>query len=152
MLGVFSVENSEVAKPYLFKGNTLNRSHHHLHLSLDLKLHCDLHLKVESSIFKHYIALLRKLTFSLLMKPLPNIHEAFTRQVDYCNVIHDQSRNEKFKDTLVSLQCNAILKVTDSVRRTFWKKMYDEFGLDHLSGGYWIGRLRFPCRIYLINH
>lgn len=137
VLGVFSVENSEVAKPYLFKGNTLSRSHHHLHLSLDLKLHCDLHLKVESSIFKRYIALLRKLTFSLLMKPLPNIHEAFTRQqVDYCNVIDDQSRNEKFKDTLVSLQCNAILKVTDNVRRTFWKKMYDEFGLDHLSGGY----------------
>ena len=75
-----------------------------------------MHLKEIFSIINNGIALVRKLRYSIPRKPLLSIYKAFSRpHPDYCNVIYDKLYNEKFIDTLESIQYNATLAITGAV-------------------------------------
>ena len=76
----------------------------HLGLVLDSRLNFDMHLKEKISVVNNGIALLRKLRYSIPRKSLLSIYKAFLRpHLDYCDVIYDKPRNEKFIDTLESI-------------------------------------------------
>ena len=89
----------------------------------DLKLNFDKHLKEKSSIIKNFISLLRKLRHSVPRRPLLSIYKTFLgAHVDYFDVIYDKTHNEKFTDTVESIQYNAALAITDAIKELL-KKM-----------------------------
>ena len=92
-----------------------------------------MHLKEKISIVNNGIDLLRKLRYSITRKPLLSIYKAFLRpHLDYCDVIYDKPRNEKFIDTLESIQYNATLAITGAIKGTSKEKLYNEIGLEYL--------------------
>ena len=92
-----------------------------------------MHLKEKISIVNNGIALLRKLRYSIPRKPLLSIYKAFLRlHLDYCYVIYDKPCNEKFIDTLESIQYNATLAITGTIKGTSKEKLCNELGLEYL--------------------
>ena len=74
-------------------------------------------LKQKISVLNNGIALSRKLRYSITRELW--IYEAFLRpHLDYCDVIYDKTRNEKFLDTLESIQYNATLAITGAIKGT----------------------------------
>ena len=64
-----------------------------------------------------------KLRYSIPRMPLVLIYkELLTPHLDCWNVIYDKPHNEKFVDTLESIQYNAILAVTGAIKGTFKEK------------------------------
>ena len=83
------------------------------------KLNFDMHLKEKISIVNNGVALLRTLRYSIPRKPLLSIFKAFLRpHLDYCDLVYDKPRNEKFIDTLESIQCSATLAITGAINGT----------------------------------
>ena len=68
--------------------------------------------------------------------------------LDYCDVIYDKPRNEKFTDTLESIQYNAALAITSAIKGTSKEKLYNEIGLEYLNDRRWIRRLCLFHKIY----
>ena len=100
---------------------------------LHSKLNFDIHLKEKISIANNVIALLRKLRYSIPRKSMLSICKAFLRpHLDYCDVIYDKPRNEKFIGTLESIQYNATLAITGTIKGTSKEKLYNELGLEYL--------------------
>ena len=137
---LFSRKKSKVIHPSLiFNGKDVSRSESHKHLGLvfDPKLNFDMHLKGKFSIINNGIALLRKLRYSILRKPLISIYKTFLRpHLDYCDVIYDNPHNEKFTDTVESFQYNVALAITGAIKGTSKEKLYNELGLEYLKTGY----------------
>ena len=110
---LFSKKKSKVIHPSLiFNGKDISRSESqkHLGLVLDSKLNFNMHLKGKFSIINNGIVLLRKLRHSIPRKPLLSIYKTFLRpHLDYCDVIYVKPHNEKFTDTLESIQYNVVL-------------------------------------------
>ena len=120
----------------IFNGKDVSRSESqkHLGLVLDFKLNFDVHLKGKFSIMNNGIALLRKLRHSIPGKPLLSIYKTFLRpHLHYCDVIYDKPHNEKFTDTLESIQYNAALAITGAMKGTSIEKLYNELGLEYLK-------------------
>ena len=142
---LFSRKKSKVIHPNLtFIGKDVHSSsfQKHLGLVLDSKLNFDMHLKEKISIVNNGIALLRKLRYSIPRKPLLSIYKAFLRpHLDYCDVIYDKPRNEKFIDTLESIQYNATLAITGAIKGTSKEKLYNELGLEYLRNRQWMRSL-----------
>ena len=142
---LFSRKKSKVVHLNLtFTGKDVHSSSFqtHLGLVLDLKSNFDMHLKrKKSSFLNNGIALLRKLRYSIPRKPLLSIYKAFLRpHLDYCDVIYDKPRNEKFIDTLESIQYNATLAITGAIKGTSKEKLYNELGLEYLRDRRWMRR------------
>ena len=148
---LFSRKKSKVIHPSLiFNGKYVNcsESQKHLSLVLDSKLNFDMRLKGKLSIINNGIALLRKLRHSIARKPLLSIYKTFLRpHLDYCDVIYDKPHNEKFADTLESIQYNAALAITGAIKGTSKKKLYNELGLEYLKDRRWMRRLCFLHKI-----
>ena len=71
------------------------------------------------------IALLSKLQISLHRTSLITVFKAFIRpHLDYEDIIYDQTYNTLFHQNLESIQCNALLAVTNAVRRTSRDKIF----------------------------
>ena len=78
-----------------------------------------MHLKEKISIVNNGVALLRTLRYSIPRKPLLSIFKAFLRpHLDYCDLVYDKPRNEKFIDTLESIQYSATLAITGAINGT----------------------------------
>ena len=98
---------------------------------LDSNSNFDMHLKEKISIVNNGIGLLRNLRCSISRKPLLSIYEAFLRpHLDYCDVMYEKPRNEKFIDTLESIQYNATLAITGAIKVTFKEKLCNELDLE----------------------
>ena len=113
---LFSRKISRVIHPNLtFFGKAIHSSsfRKRLGLVLDSNSNFDMHLKEKISIVNNGIGLLWNLRCSISRKPLLSIYEAFLRpHLDYCDVMYDKPRNEKFIDTLESIQYNSTLAIT----------------------------------------
>ena len=116
---LFSRKKSKVIHPSLiFNGKDVSRSESlkHLGLAFDLKLNFGMHLKGQFSIIPR--------------KPLLSIYKTFLRpHLDYCDVIYDKPHNEKFTDTVESIQYNAALAITGAIKGTSKEKLYNKLGL-----------------------
>ena len=78
-----------------------------------------MHLKEKISIVNNGVALLRTLRYPIPRKPLLSIFKAFLRpHLDYCDLVYDKPRNEKFIDTLESIQYSATLAITGAINGT----------------------------------
>ena len=134
---LFSRKKSKVNHPSLiFNGKDVSRSESQkrLVLVLDTKLNFDIHLKGKFSIINNGIALLKKLRHSIPRKPLLSIYRTFLRpHIDYCDVFYDKPHNEKFADTLESIDYNAALAITGAIQGTSKEKLYNELGLEYLK-------------------
>ena len=149
---LFLRKKSKVIHPSLiFNGKDVNRSESqkHLGLVLDSKLNFDMHLKGKFSNINNGMTLLRKLRHSIPRKPLLSIYKTFLRPyLDYYDVIYDKPHNEKFTDTLESIQYNAALAVTGAIKGTSKEKLYNEIGLDYLKDRRWMRKLCLFHKIY----
>ena len=149
---LFSRKKSKVIHPSLiFNGKDVSRSesHKYLGLVLDPKLNFDMHLKRKFSIINNGIALLRKSRHSIPRKPLVSIYATFLRPyLDYCDVIYDKPQNEKFTDTVESIQRNAALAIAGATKRTPKEKLYNELSLKYLQDRRWMRKLCLFHKIY----
>ena len=94
------------------------------------------------------MVLLRKLRHSIPRKPLLSIYKTFLRpHLDYCD-IYDKPHNEKFIDTIESIQYNAALTITGAIKGTSKEKLFNELGLEYLKDRRWMRRLCLSHKIY----
>ena len=65
----------------------------------------------------------------------------------YCNLIYDKPHNEKFTDTLESIQYNAALAKTGAIIGTSKEKSYNALSLEYLEDRRLLRRLCFFHKI-----
>ena len=67
------------------------------------------------------------------------IYKSFARpHLDYGDVIYDQLNNSSSSDKIESVQCNAVLAITGTIRGTSKEKLYQELGLESLRNRKWL--------------
>ena len=95
------------------------------------------------------IGLLRKLQNTLPRQALLTIYKCFIRShLDCGDVIYDQAYNLSFHQKLELIQCNAALALTEAIRGSSKKKLYQELGLESLQLRRWYRKLCCFYRIY----
>ena len=67
------------------------------------------------------------------------------------DVIYDKPHNEKFTDTLKSVQYNAALALTGATKGTSKEKLYNELGLEYIKDRRWMRRLCLFHKIYNVK-
>ena len=101
------------------------KSQKQLHIILDSKLTFEDHYNTVLSKTNRTIGLLRKLQNLLPREALISIYKAFVRpHLDYGDVLFDQAFNPSFHEKLESIQYNACLALTGTVRDTSKEKLY----------------------------
>ena len=80
---------------------------------------------------------------------LLTIYNSFIRPyLDYGDIIYDQAYNASFRQKLDSIQYNAALAITGTIRGTSKEKLYDEPGLETLEKRRWYRKLCCFFRIF----
>ena len=80
------------------------------------------------------IGLLRKLQAILPRTSLLTIYKSFIRpDLDYSDVVYDQSSNDAFSNKLETVQYNAALAITGAIKDISREKLYQELGLEYLQ-------------------
>ena len=88
------------------------------------------------------IGLLRKFQLILLRHSLITIYKTFIRpHLDYGDVIYDHAFNESFHQRLESIQSNAAITITGTIRGTSSEKLLEELGLETLKSRRWFRKL-----------
>ena len=101
---------------------------------LDCKLNFEEHLKTIVNKINKTIGLLREFQNFLPRKSLLTIYKSYIRpQLDYGDIIYDQTYNTSFHQRLESLQYNAALAITGAIRGTSKEKLYNELGPESLQ-------------------
>ena len=94
------------------------------------------------------IGLLRKLQNLLPREALITIYKAFVRpHLDYGDVLFDQAFNASSHEKLESIQYNACLALTGTIRGTSKEKLYQKLGLESLQLCRWYRKF---CLFYKI--
>ena len=105
-------------------------SQKHLGLILDTNLNFLEHLKNILNKINENIGLLRKLQNILPLESLLTIYKSFVRpHLDYGDVLYHQHYNNSFYQKLESIQYNADLAITGTIRGSSREKLYQELGL-----------------------
>ena len=113
---------------------------------LEEKLNFSQHIKEIISKVNKAIGIIRKLRSIFHRNALLTIYKAFIRpNINYCDFTYDQPHNESFCNNLEKLQYNAVLAITDAIKRLSKLKMFEELGLESLKFRRWIHCL---CVIY----
>ena len=68
--------------------------------------------------------------------------------LDYGDIIYDQPYNESFHHKMESIQYNAALAITGTVRGTSREKLYQELGLESLRKRRWYRKLCYFFKIF----
>ena len=147
---IFSRKLKRVTHPPLVFNNAVSqrKSQKHLGIILDSKLTFEDHYKTVLSKTNRTIGLLRKLQNLLPREALTTIYKAFVRpHLDYGDVLFDQAFNASFHEKLESIQYNACLALTVTIRGTSKEKLYQEVGLESLQLRRWYRKL---CLFYKI--
>ena len=121
----------------------------HLGIILDSKLTFEDHYKTVLSKTNRTIGLLRKLRNLLPREALITIYKAFVRpHLDYGDILFDEVFNASFQEKLESIQYNACLALTRTIRGTSKEKLYQEVGLESLQLRRWYIKLRLFYKIF----
>ena len=108
----------------------------------DTKLNFQEHLNNVLSKENKTIGLLRKLQAFLPRQSLVTVYKAFIRpNLDYGDIIYDQTYNDSFHQNMESVQHNAALAITGTIRGTSREKRYQELGLESLRKRRWYKKL-----------
>ena len=148
---IFSKKHSKSNHPYLFfnQQQVLKVSNQkHLGMILDEKLNFNHHIKIITDKVNKSINILRKLRYYVPRQSLITMYKSFIRpHLEYGDVIYDQPNNEAFSAKIESIQYNAALAITGSIRGSSKEKLYKELGIESLSSRRWFRRL---CLFYKI--
>ena len=88
------------------------------------------------------MGLLLKFQKILPRPPLITIYKSFiTPLPDYGDIIYDQAYNVSFHQKLESIQYNAVLAITRTIRGTSREKLYHELGFEFLESRRWYRKL-----------
>ena len=103
-------------------------------IQLDKKLNFEEYLnKFESKVNKT-IGIIRKLQNVLPQSAPFTIYKSFIRpHLDYGDIVYDKTFNVSFHAKLESLQYNATLAITRTIRESSTENIYDELGLESLK-------------------
>ena len=71
--------------------------------------------------------------------------------MDYCDIIYDQPHNATFCKMIESVQYNAAIAITGSIKGSSRERLYQELGLESLSDRRWYRRLLFFFKIITRN-
>ena len=134
---IFSRKRKPTNHPYLyFNGSPVASApfHKHLGLVLDEKLTFGYHLSEKISKANKGIGLIKRLYFHLPRKSLLSIYKSFIRpHLDYGDLIYDQPHNDTFCRMIASVQCNAALEITGTIKGSSRERLYQELGHESLS-------------------
>ena len=120
----------------------------HLGVSLDVKLTFGEHLNNVLKEVNKTISLLRKLPNLSSRSTLITIYKVFVRPyLDYGDILFDQTYNSSFHEILESIQYNACLALTRTIRGSSKEKIYQELGFESLRVHHWYRKL---CLFYKI--
>ena len=93
--------------------------------------------------------LLCKLNSILPRAALVTIFKTFVRpDLDYGGVLYDEAFNSVFQNKLESIQHNACLAITGSIRGTSRQTLYQELGLESFKLRHWCRKLCVCFTIY----
>ena len=124
----------------------------HLGLIIDEKLTFFYHLNGKISKANKVIGLIKRLYHYLPRKSLLTIYKSFIRShLHYCDIIYDKPHNDTFCRMIETVQYNASLEITGSIKGTSLERLYQELGLESLSDYDWYGRLAFFFNIVTHN-
>ena len=116
---------------------------------LDTKLNFQEHINNVLSKVNKTIGLLRKFHAFLPRQSLVTVYKAFIKpHLGYGDIIYDQTYNESFHQKLESIQYNAALAKTGSIRGTSRKKLYQELGLESLRKRRWYRKLFYFFKVF----
>ena len=152
---VFSHKRTRTNHPNLFFNNspvTTAPFQKHLGLILDEKLNFSHHLNEKISKANKGIGLIKQLRLYLPRKALLNIYKFFIRpHLDYGDVIYDQPHIDTFCRRIESVQYNAALAITGTIKGSSRDRLYQELGLESLSDRRWYRRLVYFYKIASLN-
>ena len=147
---IFSRKKNATTHPPLFFNNSeikLSSNQKHLELTLDSKLSFNEHINNKIHQANKGIGLLRKLQAILPHNNLLTIYKSLTRPLlNYADVIYDQPSNASFSKKIESVQYNAVLAITGSIKGSSREKLYQELGLEYLYQRRWARRLCLLCK------
>ena len=107
-------------------------------MMLDSNLSYENHIKSILNNVNKAIGLLLKFQLILPWHSLITIYKTFIRpHLDYGDVIYDHAFNESFHQRLESIQCNAVIETTGTIRGTSSEKLFQELGLEILKWRRW---------------
>ena len=117
-------------------------SQKHLGLHLDQKL--DFRKQIVEKISKTHkgISVIKKFYNILPRNTLLTIYKSFVRpHLDYGDIVYDQPNNQSFSNKVV------VLAITNSIKGTSRRKLYNKLGIESLSFRRWFRRLCTFCKI-----
>ena len=124
-----------------FNNMPLNRKNteNHLGLYLDTKLNFSEHTNEKIKKAVKGISVIKKLNVTLPHSSLLTIYKSFIRpHLDYGDVIYDQPNNNRLSEKIESIQYNAALAITGTIRGTSREKLYQEVGCESLKDRRWL--------------
>ena len=147
---IFSRRRNHVNHPVLHFNETPVKTapfQKHLGLILDEKLTFGQHMNEKISKANKGIGLIRRLYSYLPRTSLLVIYKSFIRPLlDYGDVIYDQPHNDTFCKSIESVQYNAALAITGTIKGTSRERLYQELGFESLRDRRWYRRL-----VYFFN-
>ena len=94
------------------------------------------------------INLLRKLNLTSPRSPLLIIYKSFIGpHLDYGDIVYDQPNNSSLCEKIESLQYNAALAITGTIKDSSKEKLYQELGFESLKDRRW---MRKCCYLYRV--
>ena len=116
---------------------------------LDDKIDFNEHISLKLSKARKGVGLLRTLAKYIPRHSLLTIYKCFIRpHLDYGDIVYDKPNNESFTKSIESIQYNAALAITGTIRGTSTEKLYQELGLEYLSSRRWFRRLSTFYKIF----
>ena len=92
---------------------------------------------------------MRKLQAFLPRQSLVTVYKAFIRlYLDYGDIIYNQTYNDSLHQKMRSIQYNATIAITGTIRSTSREKLYQEVGLQLLRKKRWCRKLWYFFKIY----
>ena len=126
-----------------FNNNNVIQATSHKHLGIILDTFWTVPCKTNKT-----LGLIRKLQNLLPRTALMTLYKAFVRPpLDYCDILYNQAHNALFHQKLESLQYNACLGITGTIRGSSREKLCEELGFESLQQRRWYRKL---CSFYKI--
>ena len=114
----------------------------HLGFKLDEKLNFKEHLRDKFTMVNKGIGMLKKLSNYLPRHSLVTLYKAFIRpNLDYADIIYDEPNNMNICNKIRSLQYNAALAITGTIRGSSKEQLYQERGFEYFSSRRWLRKL-----------
>ena len=144
------MNNNLSYSPVKFNGNNITKcsDQKHLGVVLDSKLDFNTHIDQKIKKCNKLIGLMKRLSVHLPRSALLTIYKSFIRpHLDYGDILYDKPNNENFQNKIEQVQYRACLAITNAIRGTSRKKLYDELGLHSLIERRWRSKLIFFYKI-----